>query len=358
MKEGAADFLTKPVDTDHLLLLLDRAIERRRAAHRATSCSRRTTSGAIGLPKVLGEDPALKETMLAIQRAAATDATVLILGRERHRQGADGRAAAPALAAGQGALRGHQLRRHPRGPARERAVRPREGRLHRRQRAARSARPSWRTAARSSSTRSATCPCRSRPRSCASCRRSSSSAWAACRRISVDVRVVAATNRDLQEAVAAEGSSARTSSSGSRSSRSRSRRCAAGAATSCSWPRPSSSATPGRWGASGLRLSEARSRALLDHSWPGNVRELQNCLERAVILCDGLEVEPEHLRLGRGRSGGPALGDVLDLSGPLAEVVRRARGRAPRTRRSRSPCARRGRPGRGRRAGWASASRP
>ena len=30
MKEGAADFLTKPVDTDHLLLLLERAMDRRR----------------------------------------------------------------------------------------------------------------------------------------------------------------------------------------------------------------------------------------------------------------------------------------------------------------------------------------
>src|SRR5512136_1316105 len=30
MKEGAADFLAKPVDTDHLLVLLDRAVERRR----------------------------------------------------------------------------------------------------------------------------------------------------------------------------------------------------------------------------------------------------------------------------------------------------------------------------------------
>ena len=38
MKEGAADFLTKPVDTEHLLLLLDRAIERRRVRDRATCC--------------------------------------------------------------------------------------------------------------------------------------------------------------------------------------------------------------------------------------------------------------------------------------------------------------------------------
>src|ERR1051325_6132344 len=36
--------------------------------------------------------------------------------------------------------------------------------------------------------------------------------------------------------------------------------------------------------------------ALMAHSWPGNVRELQNVIERAVILCsDGQELQPEHL---------------------------------------------------------------
>ena len=42
-----------------------------------------------------------------------------------------------------------------------------------------------------------------------------------------------------------------------------------------------------------------------------------------VILCDGTEVGPEHLKLG-GAPTGPTLADVLDLSGPLAEVARRA----------------------------------
>jgi DNA-binding NtrC family response regulator len=66
----------------------------------------------------------------------------------------------------------------------------------------------------------------------------------------------------------------------------------------------------------------------MEHSWPGNVRELQNCLERAAILCDGLEIQPEHLRL-RGDTGrGPSLADVFDLSGPLAEVSERAAARA------------------------------
>jgi DNA-binding NtrC family response regulator len=54
------------------------------------------------------------------------------------------------------------------------------------------------------------------------------------------------------------------------------------------------------------------------------VRELQNCLERGAILCDGGEIRPEHLRLGEHSESGPTLGDVMDLSGPLPEVARRA----------------------------------
>jgi Nif-specific regulatory protein len=81
-------------------------------------------------------------------------------------------------------------------------------------------------------------------------------------------------------------------------------------------------------GRKGLRLSEEAKRALLEHSWPGNVRELSNCLERAAILCTGSSIEPAHLRLDPGPRGGPALADVLDLSGPLAEVRERVAARA------------------------------
>jgi len=66
-------------------------------------------------------------------------------------------------------------------------------------------------------------------------------------------------------------------------------------------------------------FSEAALSALQSHSWPGNVRELQNVVERAVILCgeDGL-IEPAHLGLatpiqlhsgaapGAGSGAGPA----------------------------------------------------
>jgi DNA-binding NtrC family response regulator len=46
-----------------------------------------------------------------------------------------------------------------------------------------------------------------------------------------------------------------------------------------------------------LRLSSAALRALADYHWPGNVRELRNVLERATVLCHGKEIGPEHLRL-------------------------------------------------------------
>ena len=85
---------------------------------------------------------------------------------------------------------------------------------------------------------------------------------------------------------------------------------------------------PARWAVAGLTLSEEAKRALAEHSWPGNVRELQNCLERAVILCDGGTIEPAHLRLDPPVRSGPTLADVVDLSGPLPEVTKRVAARA------------------------------
>ncbi len=49
-----------------------------------------------------------------------------------------------------------------------------------------------------------------------------------------------------------------------------------------------------------LRLSEEAARRLEAHPWPGNVRELANVLERAAILAEGGLVEPRHLELGTG----------------------------------------------------------
>jgi DNA-binding NtrC family response regulator len=42
-------------------------------------------------------------------------------------------------------------------------------------------------------------------------------------------------------------------------------------------------------------VSPAAMRILMDYSWPGNVRELANCVERAVLLCRGETIEPSDL---------------------------------------------------------------
>ena len=43
------------------------------------------------------------------------------------------------------------------------------------------------------------------------------------------------------------------------------------------------------------KVSPTALEALCRHSWPGNVRELQHAIDRAVLVCDGDEVLPEHL---------------------------------------------------------------
>ena len=44
-----------------------------------------------------------------------------------------------------------------------------------------------------------------------------------------------------------------------------------------------------------VAISDSAKAALVAHSWPGNVRELQNVITRAMILCDQTTIEAEHL---------------------------------------------------------------
>lgn len=59
--------------------------------------------------------------------------------------------------------------------------------------------------------------------------------------------------------------------------------------------------------------------ALMSHSWPGNVRELQNVIERAAALADGPVVRLEHLPSGLGLA---ASGDTASLEGGSYKQVK------------------------------------
>src|SRR5713226_741897 len=61
MKDGAQDFLQKPVDSNHLLL-------------------REEWSRRYAFPRIIGESEALKRVVTETQRVATTEATVLLLG--------------------------------------------------------------------------------------------------------------------------------------------------------------------------------------------------------------------------------------------------------------------------------------
>ena len=154
LKHGAEDYLTKPVDPQRLRHLLERLAELSAARRENTELRRRLREeGRFG--RMVGASREMRKVYNVIEQAAPTTASVLIIGETRHRQGAGRADAAPAEPARAAAVRGDQLRGDSRDAARERALRPREGGVHRRRRSGASAASSWPTAAPCSSTRSA-----------------------------------------------------------------------------------------------------------------------------------------------------------------------------------------------------------
>jgi len=79
MKEGAYDFVQKPVDLDHLKLLLDRA-SRQQELLRENLLLREEYALRYGFPRIVGEHPVMKEASQMVQKVAATDSSVLLLG--------------------------------------------------------------------------------------------------------------------------------------------------------------------------------------------------------------------------------------------------------------------------------------
>ncbi len=53
-------------------------------------------------------------------------------------------------------------------------------------------------------------------------------------------------------------------------------------------------------------FTPAALEQLTHHPWPGNIRELANAVERAAILCDALPIDMEHLPIWRAKAPSPA----------------------------------------------------
>ena len=322
MKAGAMDFLAKPVEPDHLLLLVERALAQRRLITEYTLLKEELATKR-GAPAIIGESAPMKQVSVAIQRASATDATVLLEGESgtgkelfaRAVHALSPRSNGPFIAINCAAIPGTLLEAELFGYERgaftgatqrkpgkfELANRgtlfldeigelplPLQGKILRALEA--------RTFDRLGGTAS----------------------------IKVDVRLVAATNRQLKQAVAQrqfrEDLYFRLSVFPITVPPLRDRKDDIPILA-----RHFIEKGCRELGKKTLTLAPAAFEAMQTYRWPGNVRELQNCLERAVILADGDVIHPKHLNLLAEDFSAPESPLAqLDLTGSLATVTQRA----------------------------------
>jgi DNA-binding NtrC family response regulator len=322
MKAGAMDFLAKPVDPDHLLLLVERALAQRRLISEYMLL-KEELAARRGAPTIVGEAASMKQLSAAVQRAASTDATVLIEGESGTGKELFARAV-------------HALSERANGPfvAINCAAIPEgllEAELFGYERGAFTGATQRKLGKFEMANRGTLfldeigeLPMTLQGKILRALEERTFDRLGGTSSIRIDVRIVAATNRHLKQAVAArlfrEDLYFRLS------------------VFPITVPplreRPEDIPILARHfiekdcrdqGRKVLTLSPSALDALREYPWPGNVRELQNCLERAVILSDGDTIYPKHLNLvveDFTRAENPLA--HLDLSGSLADVTHRA----------------------------------
>lgn len=79
MKRGAVDFIAKPFDTDHLLMLIKRAIESQRLMTENILLKEEFAS-KLGLPRIIGKSEKITNVAQIVQKVAPTKTTVLLIG--------------------------------------------------------------------------------------------------------------------------------------------------------------------------------------------------------------------------------------------------------------------------------------
>ena len=299
---GAYDFLCKPVDMDELRLVLQRCVyvAELEREYRAMQESARPDA----FEEMLGASPQMQAVFAFIRKVATTSAPVLILGENGTGQGDGGAGPPPPEPAARRPVRRHQLQRDPREPARERAVRPREGLVHRRARAAQGPdrdgggrhalpRRDRRAAGAAAGQAAALPPGEDVP---------------ARRRPAGDPERRAG-DRGHEHQPAGVGRE-REVPRGPLLPPGRARRHAARPARAGRRHRAVAKEFLRRYGAQhgkpGLTFAPDALRALNLHAWPGNIRELQNRVQRAVIMADGKRVTAERPGAGgRARARRP-----------------------------------------------------
>jgi DNA-binding NtrC family response regulator len=326
MKDGAFDFLQKPVDLDHLKLLVKRAAEQQEL-QRENLLLRAEYATRYGFPRIVGEHSSIREVSQQIQKIAATDTTCLLLGESGtgkelfalaiHHLSSRRQQPFVALncAAIPEGLVENELFGHEKGAFTGAATR-KVGKMDLAHRGTLFL------------DEIGELPLAIQAKLLRVLEEKRFERVGGTRSIDVDVRIIVATNRDLQKQVQEKlfrddlyfristvpitipplrerGNDVLLLANHFLNKFSR------------EFAKP------------GLELSEDARERLLHYRWPGNVRELQNTMERAVILADGLSIRAEALQMPATQPDSttlPAgmLPDKFDWDGTLEQVTGRA----------------------------------
>jgi DNA-binding NtrC family response regulator len=309
MKLGACDFLTKPFDPEHLECLIRNVLDRESLVREVTQLRLQVESRYA---TIVAESRKMKEVLMLARRAASSDAVVLLLGetgtgkellaRTIHRwSGRSNRCfMAVNCAALPEQLLENELFGHERG-AFTGATQMQEGKIE---------------AAEGGTVfldEIGDMPVALQSRILRLLQDKEFHRVGGTRQVRVDVRFVAATNKDLAQAVK-QGTFREDLFY----------RLNVLPVTLPSLRERQEDLLPlaahviaregGRYGTEKKRLSPQAEEALCHYHWPGNIRELENVIARAVILSDGPEIRAEHLRL-------PVVAEALEAAHQTHDAI-------------------------------------
>ena len=324
MKEGALDFLAKPIDPDHLMLMVERALAQRRVMTEYILL-KEELAARRGAPQIIGDSPSLRQAILALQRAAGSDATVLLEGESgtgkelfaRALHALSSRSDGPFVAINCAAIPDNLLETelfgHEKG-AFTGAVARKAGKFE---------------LAHHGTLfldEIGDLPLALQAKILRALEERRFERVGGTQLLHVDVRIVAATNKQLRAGVAAkqfrEDLYFRLS--------------VFPIAIPPLRERPDDIPILARHFAerfcrelkkNAAILAPSAIEALQKYHWPGNVRELQNCMERAVILSESDTIHGRHLSLSLHAPmpvEPPSPWTAFDMSGTLPDVVKRA----------------------------------
>ncbi|MDR1126286.1 MAG: sigma-54 dependent transcriptional regulator [Deltaproteobacteria bacterium] len=314
LKSGAYDYLTKPLDFDDLRLTLERAADHARLRDENHNLRQALAQGADAAGQIVGQSPALRQLMEMVRAIAPSEATVLVNGESgtgkelvaRLIHSGSGRAKGPYVAVNCAALSEtlleSELFGHEKG-AFTGAEKRREGRFM--------------AADRGTIflDEIGEMPPAMQAKLLRALQEREIQRVGGDRAIKVDVRILAATNRDLEAEVEAgrfrQDLYYRLNVVSLTVPSLRERRediPLLAAHFLRKFAQKNGKAVKG--------FTPGAMDRLLKYAWPGNVRELENAVERAVVLLMGEYVSEKELPPSLGAGNAPAAGAPAAAAGP------------------------------------------